>query len=66
MWPCAIWPTRRSSTRNGGASRAAEIPGSADNSFAVWFFEVEGEMIWGATARMVHELLSIVLELGPT
>ena len=42
------------------------IPGSADNSFAVWFFEVEGEMIWGATARMIHELLSIVLGLGPT
>ncbi len=38
-----------------------EIPGSLDNSFAVWFFEVEGEMIWGATARMIHELLSVVL-----
>jgi 8-oxo-dGTP pyrophosphatase MutT (NUDIX family) len=38
-----------------------EIPGSPDNSFAVWFFEVEGEMIWGATARMIHEILSIVL-----
>ena len=37
------------------------IPGSPDNSFAVWFFEVEGEMIWGATARMIHELLSITL-----
>jgi 8-oxo-dGTP pyrophosphatase MutT (NUDIX family) len=37
------------------------IPGSPDNSFSVWFFEVEGEMIWGATARMIHELLSIVL-----
>jgi 8-oxo-dGTP pyrophosphatase MutT (NUDIX family) len=38
-----------------------EIAGSPDNSFAVWFFEVEGEMIWGATARMIHELLSLVL-----
>jgi 8-oxo-dGTP pyrophosphatase MutT (NUDIX family) len=37
------------------------IPGSPDNSFPVWFFEVAGEMIWGATARMLHELLSIVL-----
>jgi 8-oxo-dGTP pyrophosphatase MutT (NUDIX family) len=37
------------------------IPGSPDNTFAVWFFEVEGEMIWGATARMIHELLCIVL-----
>ncbi|HEY3843317.1 MAG TPA: CoA pyrophosphatase [Acidimicrobiales bacterium] len=38
-----------------------EIPDSPDNTFAVWFFEVEGEMIWGATARMIHELLDIVL-----
>jgi 8-oxo-dGTP pyrophosphatase MutT (NUDIX family) len=37
------------------------IPGSDDDSFAVWFFEVSGEMIWGATARMIHELLRIVL-----
>ena len=26
------------------------IPGSADDSFPVWFFEISGEMIWGATA----------------
>ena len=37
------------------------VPGRDDGSFAVWFFEVAGEMIWGATARMIHELLSIVL-----
>jgi 8-oxo-dGTP pyrophosphatase MutT (NUDIX family) len=37
------------------------IPGTDDNSFAVWFFEISGEMIWGATARMIHELLSVVL-----
>ena len=37
------------------------IPGSVDDSFAVWFFEVAGEIIWGATARMIHELLSVVL-----
>jgi 8-oxo-dGTP pyrophosphatase MutT (NUDIX family) len=37
------------------------VHGSADGSFAVWFFEVSGELIWGATARMLHELLSIVL-----
>jgi 8-oxo-dGTP pyrophosphatase MutT (NUDIX family) len=36
-------------------------PGIPDGSFAVWFFEVEGEMIWGATARMLYELLSVVL-----
>jgi 8-oxo-dGTP pyrophosphatase MutT (NUDIX family) len=37
------------------------VPGSGDDSFPVWFFEVAGEMIWGATARMLYELLSIVL-----
>ncbi len=37
------------------------IAGSEDNSFPVWFFEIAGEMIWGATARMLHELLSVVL-----
>lgn len=40
------------------------IAGSEDNSFPVWFFEVAGELIWGATARMLHELLHVVL-LGP-
>jgi 8-oxo-dGTP pyrophosphatase MutT (NUDIX family) len=37
------------------------VPGSPDNSFPVWFFEVEGEMIWGATARLIHDLLRVVL-----
>ena len=37
------------------------IPGSPDNSFAVPFFEVSGELIWGATARMLYELITIVL-----
>lgn len=37
------------------------ITGSEDNSFPVWFFEVSGELIWGATARMLYELLSIVV-----
>ncbi len=41
-----------------------EISRSRDNSFPVWFFEVSGEMIWGATARMLYELLSVVL-VGP-
>jgi 8-oxo-dGTP pyrophosphatase MutT (NUDIX family) len=35
--------------------------GSGDDSFPVWFFEVAGEMIWGATARMLYELLNVVL-----
>jgi 8-oxo-dGTP pyrophosphatase MutT (NUDIX family) len=37
------------------------VRGNADDGVPVWFFEVSGEMIWGATARMIHELLSIVL-----
>jgi hypothetical protein len=37
------------------------IPGSDDHTFPVWFFEVSGEMIWEATARMIHELLGIGL-----
>jgi 8-oxo-dGTP pyrophosphatase MutT (NUDIX family) len=37
------------------------IAGTDDNAFAVRFFEVSGEMIWGATARMLYELLSVVL-----
>jgi 8-oxo-dGTP pyrophosphatase MutT (NUDIX family) len=37
------------------------IPGSGDDSFPIWFFEVSGEIIWGATARMIYELLTVVL-----
>ena len=37
------------------------IPGSPDDSFPVRFFEVSGEMIWGATARMLSELITIVV-----
>jgi len=37
------------------------IPGSADDTFPVRFFEVSGELIWGATARMLYELMTIVL-----
>jgi 8-oxo-dGTP pyrophosphatase MutT (NUDIX family) len=40
------------------------IAGSEDNSFPVWIFEVSGELVWGATARMLHELLSVVLVGG--
>jgi 8-oxo-dGTP pyrophosphatase MutT (NUDIX family) len=37
------------------------IAGSDDNAFPIWIFEVAGELIWGATARMLYELLDIVL-----
>jgi 8-oxo-dGTP pyrophosphatase MutT (NUDIX family) len=40
--------------------------GTDDDAFAVRFFEVAGEMIWGATARMLYELLTIVLTGQPT
>jgi 8-oxo-dGTP pyrophosphatase MutT (NUDIX family) len=40
-----------------------EISGTGDRDHQVWFFEVQGELIWGATARMLHELLGVVL--GP-
>jgi 8-oxo-dGTP pyrophosphatase MutT (NUDIX family) len=36
-------------------------PGVPADGLTVWFFEVEGEMIWGATARLIHELLTVVL-----
>jgi 8-oxo-dGTP pyrophosphatase MutT (NUDIX family) len=34
----------------------------AQGSFPVWFFAARGEIIWGATARILFELLSLVLE----
>jgi 8-oxo-dGTP pyrophosphatase MutT (NUDIX family) len=41
-----------------------ETTAFAHDDYRVWFFEAEGELIWGATARMLHELLSIVLTPG--
>ena len=41
--------------------RFADVHTDGDDALTVWFFEVEGEMIWGATARMIHELLTVVL-----
>ncbi len=35
----------------------------AGTEFRVWFFEICGEMIWGATARVLMELLRMVLGL---
>ncbi len=37
------------------------VPWSDDGSFPVWFYESAGELIWGATARMLTELLCLVL-----
>ena len=41
-----------------GRAGAAGIP---DGEFPVWFFEVAGETVWGATARTLVELLCLVL-----
>ena len=38
-----------------------EIEGLPDGEFPVWFFEVAGETVWGATARTLVELLCLVL-----
>ncbi|MGH9087587.1 MAG: NUDIX hydrolase [Acidimicrobiales bacterium] len=40
------------------------VPGSPDASYPVWFFAVATEVVWGATARMLVDLLSVVLRLG--
>ena len=39
-------------------------PRSPDGSFPLWFFEVEGEMIWGATGRLLVDLLCSTLGLS--
>jgi 8-oxo-dGTP pyrophosphatase MutT (NUDIX family) len=41
------------------------VPGGAEG-VPMWFFEVAGELIWGATGRLLVDLLSTVLDLGPT
>ena len=41
-----------------GRRRRAGVP---DGEFPVWFFEVAGETVWGATARTLVELLCLVL-----
>jgi 8-oxo-dGTP pyrophosphatase MutT (NUDIX family) len=51
--------------RWGGSS----LPGTAlrrlkagdDGTFPVWFFELDGDTVWGATARVLVELLRTVL-----
>ncbi len=40
-------------------------PGLTEGYFPVWFFDVAGDTVWGATARMLMELLCLVLGLRP-
>ena len=37
-----------------------EIWGVDETERSIYFFEVDGETVWGATARMLHELLVLV------
>ncbi len=38
-----------------------EIWDYADGAFPVWFFDVEGDTIWGATSRMLRRLLDLAI-----
>lgn len=38
-----------------------EIWGVADTERAIYFFEVDNETVWGATARMLYELLLLLI-----
>lgn len=42
-----------------------EIWNFADGTFPVWFFDVEGDTIWGATARMLRRMLDLVILSDP-
>ena len=43
------------------------VDGELGGEFPVWFFSVADETIWGATARVLTELLCLVLEVsGPS
>lgn len=38
-------------------------PGAdADGTFPIYFYRVPGEVVWGATARVLTELLALVTE----
>ncbi len=47
--------------REPGIGVAPEFP---EGEFPVWFFEVDGETVWGATGRTLVELLCVVLGVG--
>ncbi len=46
--------------------RGAPRPGADEEGFVpVRFFRVPGEVVWGATARVLSELLCVVLDVAP-
>ncbi|HEY1466752.1 MAG TPA: CoA pyrophosphatase [Acidimicrobiales bacterium] len=46
------------------APGSPELGGCPEVEFPVWFFEAGGEIIWGATARILVDLLSLALGTG--
>jgi 8-oxo-dGTP pyrophosphatase MutT (NUDIX family) len=44
---------------------AGEVGGDGVSLHPVWFFDVAGETVWGATARVLVELLTMVLGVVP-
>ena len=42
-----------------------EVWGVGDVERPIWFFDLVGETIWGATARMLYELLLLVIGRTP-
>ncbi|HUP85765.1 MAG TPA: CoA pyrophosphatase [Acidimicrobiales bacterium] len=42
-----------------------EIWGIADTERPIYFFDVAGETVWGATARMIYEMLLLVIGRRP-
>ena len=43
------------------AAAAGDEGGSETGWFPVWFFELPGDTVWGATAKVLVELLALVL-----
>ena len=46
------------------APGSPHLGGRPEVEFPVWFFEAGGEIIWGATARILVDLLSLALGTG--
>jgi 8-oxo-dGTP pyrophosphatase MutT (NUDIX family) len=46
-----------------GRGPAPTPESGGDGSFPVWFFELPDDIVWGATARILVDLLRLVLEI---
>ncbi|MGH9109165.1 MAG: NUDIX hydrolase [Acidimicrobiales bacterium] len=60
----AVLPARPGGPSGSSADGSSAGGSSADGSFPVWFFDVATETVWGATARILVDLLSTVLGVG--